>query len=54
MPSAENQADIDKKQIMLQQIITLKNRKEKKGVKDAAFLEGELEKVVERMYGIYS
>jgi hypothetical protein len=50
MPTAENQADVDKIQAMVQQIITLKNRKEEKSFKDAVFLEGELEKIVERVY----
>ena len=52
MPTAENQADVDKIQAMVQQIITLKNRKEEKSFKDAVFLEGELEKIVERVYGV--
>jgi len=52
MPTAENKADIDKIQAMVQQIITLKNKKDEKSFKDAVFLEGELEKVVGRVYGL--
>ena len=52
MPSAQNKADIDKIQAMVQQIITLKNKKEEKSIKDAVFLEGELEKIVERLYRV--
>jgi type I restriction-modification system DNA methylase subunit len=52
MPSAKNQSDIDKIQKMVKQIIVLKNRKDEKSIKDALFLEGELEKIVERMYNI--
>jgi hypothetical protein len=39
---------------MVQQITTLKNKKEEKSFKDAVFLEGELEKIVERVYEINS
>ena len=53
MPTTENQADIEKIQDMVQQIITLKNRKEEKSFKDAVFLEGELEKIVEKLYAYY-
>ncbi|MCL2704702.1 MAG: Eco57I restriction-modification methylase domain-containing protein [Spirochaetaceae bacterium] len=50
-PTTMNQADIDKIQVMVQQIIELKNRKEEKSFKDAVFLEEEMEKIVERLYG---
>jgi len=50
MPTAENQADVDKIQAMVQQIITLKNRKEEKSFKDAIFLEGELDGLVGKLY----
>jgi len=36
---------------MVQQITSIKNKKDEKNLKDAAFLEGELEKIVERLYG---
>ncbi len=52
MPTAENQANVEKIQTMVQQIIALKNRKDEKGIKDALFLEGELEKIVERVYNV--
>ncbi|MDR2716682.1 MAG: hypothetical protein LBB89_01255 [Treponema sp.] len=52
MPTAENKADVDKIQALAQQIITLKNRKDEKSFKDAVFLEGELEKIVERVYSL--
>jgi hypothetical protein len=52
MPTAESQADVDKIQAMVQQITTLKNKKEEKSFKDAVFLEGELEKSVERVYNV--
>ena len=42
MPSAENQAEVDKIQVMVQQIITLKNKKAEKSIKNAVFLEGNL------------
>jgi hypothetical protein len=37
---------------MVKQIIVLKNKKDDKNFKDAVFLEGELEKVVQRLYGV--
>jgi hypothetical protein len=52
MPTSENQVDVDKIQAMVQQITTLKNKKEEKSFKDAVFLEGELEKIVERVYNV--
>jgi hypothetical protein len=52
IPTTENQADVNKIQAMVQQIITLKNKKEEKSFKDAVFLEGELEKIVERVYNM--
>jgi hypothetical protein len=52
MPTKENRADIDKIQALVRQIIELKNRKDEKSFKDAVFLEGELEKIVERAYGV--
>jgi type I restriction-modification system DNA methylase subunit len=52
MPAKENHADVDKIQAMVRQIVELKNKKDEKGFKDAAFLERELEKIVERMYGV--
>jgi uncharacterized protein YerC len=52
MPTKENKTDIDKIQDMVQQIIALKNREDEKSFKDAIFLEGELEKIVERLYNI--
>jgi uncharacterized protein YerC len=52
MPTTANQADVDKIQAMVQQITTLKNKKEEKSFKDALFLEGELEKIVERVYNV--
>ena len=51
MPTSENKADIDKIQAMVRQIIDLKNQKNERSVKDAVFLEGELEKIVEKVYG---
>jgi hypothetical protein len=52
MPTKENKTDIDKIQDMVQQIIALKNKKEEKSFKDAVFLEGELEKIVGKLYNI--
>jgi len=50
MPTVENKADVDKIQAVVQQIIALKNKKNEKSFKDAVFLEGELEKIVEKVY----
>jgi hypothetical protein len=50
LPTLENQADIEKIQALVRQIIELKNRKEEKSFKDAVFLETEVDKIVERMY----
>jgi uncharacterized protein YerC len=52
VPTEKNQADVDKIETMVKQIIILKNKKEEKSFKDAVFLEGELEKVVQRLYGV--
>jgi hypothetical protein len=52
MPTEKNQADVDKIETMVKQIIVLKNKKDEKNFKDAVFLEGELEKVVGGLYGI--
>jgi len=52
LPIAENKDDVEKIQAMVKQIITLKNKKDEKSFKDAVFLEGELEKIVERVYNI--
>jgi hypothetical protein len=52
IPTAENQADVDKIQVMVQQMATMKNKKEEKSFKDAVFIEGELEKIVERVYDV--
>jgi len=52
MPTKENQAEVDKIQGMVRQIIELKNRREEKSFKDAVFLEGEVEKIVGKVYGI--
>jgi type I restriction-modification system DNA methylase subunit len=50
MPASKNKAEIDKIQTLVRQIIILKNRKDEKSFKDAVFLEGELEKIVEKVY----
>jgi hypothetical protein len=50
MPTAEKKTNVDKIQTLVQQIIILKSKKDEKSFKDAVFLEGELEKIVEREY----
>jgi hypothetical protein len=48
----KNQADVDKITTMGKQIIVLKNKKDDKCFKDAVFLEGEVENIVQRLYGV--
>jgi hypothetical protein len=52
MPTEKNQSNVDKIEVMVKQIIAMKNKKDEKSFKDAIFLEGELEKIVVRMYGV--
>jgi len=43
---------VDKIQAMARQVMELKSMKEERSFKDALFLQGELDKVVERVYGV--
>jgi adenine-specific DNA methylase len=51
MPTEKNIGDIEEIENMVKQIVDLKNKKDENSFKNAVFLEGQLEQVVEKLYG---